>query len=213
MQQLVQTIVAALQRTLQFVTATPTGRIVGVAVVVLIAAALLRRVVKVFRKPKEISLVDPLRVVDLSAEPLGELSRTDLKVHNLPARLGAIALAPLGRIELPADEDLPGVLDALVPGLGAFLERDKPVIRHWPNQVSVGGFANNLALHLQVPGKDLTETPWCLVAGKTRRPAGLLLVALAFASPRPNRLGVIRLEDESQWMQAVQVSGAASAEG
>jgi hypothetical protein len=213
MQQLVQTIVAALQRTLQFVTATPTGRIVGVAVVVLIAAALLRRVVKVFRKPKEISLVDPLRVVDLSSEPLGELSRTDLKVHNLPARLGAIALAPLGRIELPADEDLPGVLDALVPGLGAFLERDKPVIRHWPNQVSVGGFANNLALHLQVPGKDLTETPWCLVAGKTRRPAGLLLVALAFASPRPNRLGVIRLEDESQWMQAVQVSGAASAEG
>ncbi len=213
MQQLVQTIVAALQRTLQFVTATPTGRIVGVAVVVLIAAALLRRVVKVFRKPKEISLVDPLRVVDLSSEPLGELSRTDLKVHNLTARLGAIALAPLGRIELPADEDLPGVLDALVPGLGAFLERDKPVIRHWPNQVSVGGFANNLALHLQVPGKDLTETPWCLVAGKTRRPAGLLLVALAFASPRPNRLGVIRLEDESQWMQAVQVSGAASAEG
>jgi len=213
MQQLVQTIVAALQRTLQFVTGTPTGRIVAAGVVVLIAAAVLRKLVRVFRKPKEISFVDPLRVVDLAAEPLGSASRTDLKVHNLPTRLGAIALAPLGRIELPSDEDLPGVLDALVPGLGAFLERDKPVIRHWPNQVSVGGFANNLALHFQVPGKDLTETPWCLVAGKTRRPAGLLLVALAFASPRPNRLGVIRLEDESQWMQAVQVSGAASAEG
>jgi len=174
---------------------------------------LLRKLVRVFRKPKEISFVDPLRVVDLAAEPLGSASRTDLKVRNLPARLGAIALAPLGRIELPSDEELPGVLDALVPGLGAFLKRDKPVIRHWPNQVSVGGFANNLALHLQVPGKDLTETPWCLVAGKTRRPAGLLLVALAFASPRPNRLGVVRLEDESDWMQAVQVSGAASADG
>ncbi len=213
MQQLVQTIVAALQRTLNFVMTTPTGRVVAIAALVLVAVALLRKLVRVFRKPKEISFVDPLRVVDLAAEPLGSVSRADLKVHNLPARLGAIALAPLGRIELPSDEEMPGVLDALVPGLGAFLERDKPVIRHWPNQVSVGGFANNLALHLQVPGKDLTETPWCLVAGKTRRPAGLLLVALAFASPRPNRLGVIRLEDESQWMQAVQVSGAASAEG
>lgn len=213
MQQFVQTIVAALQRTLNFVTGTPTGRIVAAGVVVLIAAAVLRNLVRVFRKPKEISLVDPLRVVDLAAEPLGSVSRTDLKVHNLPVRLGAIALAPLGRIELPADEELPGVLDALVPGLGAFLERDKPVLRHWPNQVSVGGFANNLALHLQVPGKDLTETPWCLVAGKTRRPTGLLLVALAFASPRPNRLGVVRLEDESQWMQTVQVRGAASADG
>jgi hypothetical protein len=36
---------------------------------------------------------------------------------------------------------------------------------------------------------------------------------LAFAAPRPNRLGVIRLEDESQWMQAVQVSESASAGG
>ena len=213
MQQLVQTIASALQRTLHFVTTTATGQIIGTGIALLVAGSIVRRLLKVFRKPREISLVDPLRVVDLSAEPLGELSRTDLKVHNLPARLGAIALAPLGRIELPEDAEIPGVLDELVPGLGAFFVRDQPVIRHWPNQVSVGGFANNLALHLQVPGMDLTETPWCLVAGKTRRPAGLLLIALAFAAPRPNRLGVIRLEDESQWMQAVQVTDSGSAGG
>jgi hypothetical protein len=59
---------------------------------------------------------------------------------------------------------------------------------------------------MQVGGQDLTETPWCLVAGKTRRPDGLLLVTLALAAEASNRLGVIRLDDESQWMQAIQVS-------
>lgn len=211
MQQLIQTLLGALQRTLHFLATSQTGRLIAAGLVVLVLAAVLRNLLKVFRKPREISLVEPLRVVDLSVEPLAEASRTALKVHNLPARLGVVAFAPLGRIEPPDDDEIPAVLDELVPGLGAFFDRDRPIIRHWPNQVSVGGFANNLALHLQVPGKDLTETPWCLVAGKTRRPTGLLLVALAFAAPRPNRLGVLRLEDESQWMQAVQVSDSASA--
>lgn len=213
MQQLAQSILVALQRTLHFVTTTTTGRVIAAGVVVLVAGAIVRSLVTVFRKPREISLVDPSRAVDLSAEPLGDFTRADLKVHNLPARLGVVALAPLGRIELPDEAEIPDLLDMLVPGLGAFLERDKPLIRRWPNQVSVGGFANNLALHLQVPGKDLNETPWCLVAGKSRRPNGLVLVALAFAAPRPNRLGVVRLEDESQWMQAIQVSGSSSAAG
>jgi hypothetical protein len=129
-----------------------------------------------------------------------------LKVHNLPVRLGVVVLAPLGRLDLPGDEEIPTILDGLVPGLGKFVTDDTPIVRTWPNQVSVGGFANNLALHMQVGGQDLTETPWCLVAGKTRRPDGLLLVTLALAAEASNRLGVIRLDDESQWMQAIQVS-------
>jgi hypothetical protein len=149
-------------------------------------------------------------VVDLTAEPLGKTSRVDLKVHNMPVRLGVVVLAPLGRIELPDDDELPSILDGLVPGLGAFIEIDKPIIRTWSNQVSVGGFANNLALHMQVENQDLTETPWCLVAGKTKRPDGLLLVTLALAAATQNRLGVVRLEDESQWMQAIQVSQSGS---
>jgi hypothetical protein len=63
---------------------------------------------------------------------------------------------------------------------------------------------------MQVENQDLTETPWCLVAGKTKRPDGLLLVTLVLAAAMPNRLGVIRLEDESQWMQAIQVSPSGS---
>ena len=207
MQQVIQRLVGALQRSIDLLFNTQSGRLVGVALLVFIVLVFLtRRVVKLFRKPKEISLVDPLRVVDLSAEPLGKNERTDLKVHNLPARLGVVVLAPLGRLDLPGDEEIPNILDGLVPGLGKFVADDTPIVRSWPNQVSVGGFANNLALHMQVGGKDLTETPWCLVAGKTKRPDGLLLVTLALAAEASNRLGVVRLDDESQWMQAIQVS-------
>lgn len=207
MQQVIQRLVGALQRSIDLLFNTQSGRLVGVALLVFIVLVFLtRRVVKLFRKPKDISLVDPLRVVDLSAEPLGKNERTDLKVHNLPVRLGVVVLAPLGRLDLPDDEEIPNILDGLVPGLGKFVADDTPIVRSWPNQVSVGGFANNLSLHMQVGGKDLTETPWCLVAGKTKRPDGLLLVTLALAAEASNRLGVVRLDDESQWMQAIQVS-------
>ncbi len=211
MQQVIQRLVGALQRSIDLLLNTPTGRMVGVGLLGLVILALLtRRVVRLFKKPSEVSLVDPLRVVDLTAEPLGKTSRVDLKVHNMPVRLGVVVLAPLGRIDLPDDDELPSILDGLVPGLGAFIEIDKPIIRTWSNQVSVGGFANNLALHMQVENQDLTETPWCLVAGKTKRPDGLLLVTLALAAATQNRLGVVRLEDESQWMQAIQVSQSGS---
>jgi len=207
MQQVIQRLVAALQRSIDLLLNTQSGRLVGVALLVLVVIVFLtRRVVKLFRKPEDVSLVDPLRVVDLTVEPLGNSERVDLKVHNLPVRLGVVVLAPLGRIDVPDDEELPSILDGLVPGLGKYITRDKPIIRTWPNQVSVGGFANNLALHMQVGGQDLTETPWCLVAGKTKRPDGLLLVTLALAAETVNRLGVVRLEDESQWMQAIQVN-------
>tara|TARA_Y100000766_G_C18911128_1_gene608428 strand:+ start:2540 stop:3175 length:636 start_codon:yes stop_codon:yes gene_type:complete len=207
MQQVIQRLVGALQRSIDLLLNTPSGRLVGVALLVLVVLVFLtRRVVKLFRKPEDVSLVDPLRVVDLAAEPLGKNERADLKVHNMPVRLGAVVLAPLGRIDLPDDEEIPNILDGLVPGLGKFLAEDTPIVRTWPNQVSVGGFANNLALHMQVDGQDLTETPWCLVAGKTKLPDGLLLVTLALAAEASNRLGVVRLEDESQWMQAIQVN-------
>ena len=207
MQQVIQRLVGALQRSIDLLLNTPSGRLVGVALLVLVVLVFLtRRVVKLFRKPEDVSLVDPLRVVDLAAEPLGKNERADLKVHNMPVRLGAVVLAPLGRIDLPDDEEIPNILDGLVPGLGKFLAEDTPIVRTWPNQVSVGGFANNLALHMQVGCQDLTETPWCLVAGKTKLPDGLLLVTLALAAEASNRLGVVRLEDESQWMQAIQVN-------
>jgi hypothetical protein len=82
-------------------------------------------------------------------------------------------------------------------------------VQTWPKQVSVTGFANILARHLMVPGRDLTETNWCLLVGKTKRPDGLLLVGLAIGMEAANRLGVLRLADEMQWMQFLQVDARA----
>ena len=179
----------------------------GVVVVVVGAVAVLIVLGLVFgrRKKKPSSLIDAKRLVDLSALPLPDDGPQPLKVQGLPGRLGVVVFAPLGRLKTPAASETFAVLNTVVPGLGKVFRRDEPLVITWPNQVSVTGFANILARHVHVPGQDLTETSWCLLVGKTKRPDGLLLVDLAVAMQAPHRLGVIRLADEMQWLQFVQV--------
>lgn len=174
--------------------------VVGVIVAVLVARILLGR-----RSKKDVSLIDPKRLVDLSQLPLPDDIPVGLRVHNRPAWLGVVVFAPLGRIRPPSPDETFAVLNTIIPGLGGIAQRDQPVIDVWPNQVSVTGFANTFARHVNVPGRDLQETRWCLLAGKTRRPDGLLLVGLAIGMEATHRLGVTRLNDESQWPQFVEV--------
>ena len=160
-------------------------------------------------KKKKDSLIDESRLVDLSELPRQEEGPFDLLVQNAPGRLGVVVFAPLGGVRPPSKTDTFAVLNTLVPGLGAVARRDEPLVQTWPKQVSMTGFANILARHLMVPGRDLTETNWCLLVGKTKRPDGLLLVGLAIGMEAANRLGVLRLADEMQWMQFLQADARA----
>jgi hypothetical protein len=162
------------------------------------------------RKKKKDGLIDDERLVDLSELPRQGDGAAGLRVQNVPGRLGVVVFAPLGSAKPPSEGDAFAVLGRVVPGLGKIFRRDEPLVQIWPKQVSVTGFANTLARHLHVPGRDLTETRWCLLVGKTKRPDGVLLVGLAVGMEIPNRLGVIRLADEMQWLQFVQVDTAAS---
>jgi hypothetical protein len=173
--------------------------LVGLVMVVVLLRALLPR------KKKRDSLIEPSLLVDLSELPNPEGRPLGLRVQNLPGILGVVVFAPLGKIKPPGKDETFAVLNAIVPGLGKMARRDEPVVQIWPNQVSVTGFANTLARHLMVPGRDLTETNWCLLVGKHKRPEGLMLVGLAIGMDAPNRLGVIRLADEMQWLQFLQV--------
>lgn len=161
-------------------------------------------------KKKKDALIDTERLVDLSELPRQGDGVAGLRVQNLPGRLGVVVFAPLGSTKPPREEDAFALLGTIVPGLGKIFHRDEPLVQIWPKQVSVTGFANTLARHLHVPGRDLTETTWCLLVGKTKRPDGVLLVGLAVGMEIPNRLGVIRLADEMQWLQFLQVDTAAS---
>jgi hypothetical protein len=173
--------------------------LVGLVMVVVLLRALLPR------KKKRDSLIEPSLLVDLSELPNPEGRPLGLRVQNLPGMLGVVVFAPLGKIKPPSKDQTFAVLNTVVPGLGKMARRDEPVVQIWPNQVSVTGFANTLARHLMVPGRDLTETNWCLLVGKHKRPEGLMLVGLAIGMDAPNRLGVIRLADEMQWLQFLQV--------
>ncbi len=160
----------------------------------------------VFGRKKNVDpLIETKHLVDLSEIPLPEDGPYGLRVQNLPGKLGVVVFAPLGKIKPPAADETFAVLNTVVPGLGKMARRDNPIVQTWSNQVSVTGFANTLARHLIVPGRDLTDTPWCLLVGKLKRPEGLMVVGLAIGMEAPNNLGVIRLNDETQWLQFLQV--------
>lgn len=164
----------------------------------------------VFGRKKNVDpLIETKHLVDLSEIPLPEDGPYGLRVQNLPGKLGVVVFAPLGKIKPPAADETFAVLNTVVPGLGKMARRDNPIVQTWSNQVSVTGFANTLARHLMVPGRDLTDTPWCLLVGKLKRPEGLMAVGLAIGMEAPNNLGVIRLNDETQWLQFLQVNARA----
>jgi hypothetical protein len=182
--------------------------LIGAAVGGLVVLMFLFRVV--FGRKKHVDpLIETKHLVDLSEIPLPEDGPYGLRVQNLPGKLGVVVFAPLGKIKPPAADETFAVLNTVVPGLGKMARRDNPIVQTWSNQVSVTGFANTLARHLIVPGRDLTDTPWCLLVGKLKRPEGLMVVGLAIGMEAPNNLGVIRLNDETQWLQFLQVNARA----
>lgn len=182
--------------------------LIGAAVSGLVVLMFLFRVV--FGRKKNVDpLIETKHLVDLSEIPLPEDGPYGLRVQNLPGKLGVVVFAPLGKIKPPAADETFAVLNTVVPGLGKMARRDNPIVQTWSNQVSVTGFANTLARHLMVPGRDLTDTPWCLLVGKLKRPEGLMVVGLAIGMEAPNNLGVIRLNDETQWLQFLQVNARA----
>ena len=89
-----------------------------------------------------------------------------LEFYNLPVRVAAVVLAPVGRMrDLPSDDQLPALLDAIVPGLDKVTALHQPLVRRWPNQVSARGFAHLFFNNAQLPGSAGKGTPWSSAAG------------------------------------------------
>jgi len=56
--------------------------------------------------------------------------RPVLEFYNLPVRLAAVVLAPVGlERELPPDDQLGAYFDSIVPGLDEVVRRHKPLVR------------------------------------------------------------------------------------
>ncbi len=129
-----------------------------------------------------------------------------LEFYGTPVRLAVLVLAPAGRNNpLPAERDLPAVLDSLLPNFTAVVAAHRPLIRPWPVQLSTQGFASSFFNNVRLPGDRGKGTPWCAVAGRFEAGAQQLLVGLVCVADRPNSLSQITVAHVGQWMDVLRV--------
>jgi hypothetical protein len=129
-----------------------------------------------------------------------------LEHYHVPVRLAAVVLAPTGRgRELPPFDQLPPLIDHIVPGLAQVVAAHRPLIRRWPPQLSAEGFAHTFFAQVKLPGDRGKGTPWCSVAGRFvigRRPVMAGLVMRAAAS---NNFSQSIVQREHEWLGILQV--------
>ncbi len=97
-----------------------------------------------------------------------------LEFYGTPIRLAVLVLAPAGRNSpMPAEGELPELIDSLVPGLWAMIQAHGPLVRCWPFQLSTQGFTSSFFNNVQLPGDRGKEG----LGPVARRPQPRLLLA------------------------------------
>jgi hypothetical protein len=149
----------------------------------------------------ERDLRENLDELPLPVRPVGHLT---LSVYHLPVRVRLVVVAGAGKerdLDATAVEKL---LDRLVPGLRAVVERDRPRIRVWPPQLSQHGFA--AVFHRCTPKHEEEGEPsrWVFVAGRTLLGRQPVLLGLGLWADEPNTLGRINLEPH-QWLDVLRL--------
>lgn len=130
-----------------------------------------------------------------------------LACYNVPVRVAAFVLAPVGRTAaLPPPDKLREVVDRIVPGMMEIIDRHQPVFRRWPGQISSQGFGSAFVGKLRLPGESGKGTPWTAVVGKIDYQGQQLLAGIVLRADEPNGLGVITLERETQWLDVFRVT-------
>jgi hypothetical protein len=173
-----------------------------VVLLVLVVVGRLGRVVLrvLFRRRHNLEWDRDLRE-DLNACPLPG-GAAALAVHHIPARIRLLIVAPGGKgvvLQVPV---LVQLLDRVVPGLGAVVQRDRPRICLWPAGHSHLGFTNTF--HRCTPtGKPVGEpSHWILLAGRAQAGTVPLFIGLALWTDEPTSLGRLNLEAED-WRGAI----------
>ena len=129
-----------------------------------------------------------------------------LELYNLPVRLAAVVLAPVGRVsDLPPHDQLPTLIEAIIPGLDKMASSHRPLIRRWPSQVSARGFAHLFFANAKLPGDGGKGSPWSSVAGMFKVKGQPVMAGLVLRAAGPNSLGQTIIEEEHQWLGCLRV--------
>jgi hypothetical protein len=117
-----------------------------------------------------------------------------------------LVIAPVGREgEIPASDELPLVVDGIVPNLMQVLNEHQPEFRRWPPQLSSQGFAQIFFNNAPLPGDGGKNTRWCSLAGRFDTPSGPFLAGLACIAEKPNAIGQIAISQPGQWLDIARV--------
>ena len=180
----------------------------GTLVVLLIVLALIRtrrRVKRAAELRQDLSI--DVEAIGYSTPPV---DGPRLEIFGTPVRLAILILAPPGRGQLPAKENLRHAIEYLVPDFSKIVDLHQPIFRSWPNQLSVQGFVQAFFNNIALPGDSGKGTPWCSVAGRYDVGDQQLLVGLVCCAERPNSLGQITVKHEGLWHDVLRVRTEAS---
>lgn len=151
----------------------------------------------------------PLKQIDfetLDEEGPNGLS-PQLTLYHQPVRLALIAIAPVGRDQsLPPVEEMPEVVDALVPGMMQVLNAHRPTYQPWPSQLSVSGFHRLFAKYVTLPGHHGKGTCWASVTGPFEYEQHRYLAAVVVRFAKPNSFGELEVQHPGQWLDLLRIS-------
>jgi hypothetical protein len=177
-----------------------------VAVVALVALYILWKLLR--RRPGKLPLVEPDLTIDVATlgtagPPAGA---PVLEHYHVPMRLAAVALAPAGRVHpLPPPDQLAGVFEAITPGLAQVVATHNTLVRCWPGQLSISGFAHVFFRYVRLPGDGGKGTQWCSAAGLVKVRGQPVMAGLLMFSRQPNSIGQMIVEHETKWLDILRV--------
>jgi len=130
-----------------------------------------------------------------------------LRYYGVSVRLAALVLAPAGRVrDLPPLNQLGDVIDAIFPGLARVVATHRTLVRRWPAQLSVHGFAHQFFTYAKLPGQGGKGTPWSSAAGVFKMEGQAVMAGLIFRAEGPANLGQIIIEREAQWLDILRIA-------
>ncbi|MBI3463645.1 MAG: hypothetical protein HY000_11395 [Planctomycetes bacterium] len=169
------------------------------------------RLIRFFKRPQQVSLLESSLVFDVTGIrwPDDQSLAARLSVYHMPAHIGLVVIAPLGRdAHSPTLAEVSSLLDQIVPGLAEVVAHDQPTVRVWPRQLSARGFSHSLARHVQLPGEHGRGSPWCLVTGRASLEDKPFGIGMALSTSTPNSLTLIVLESDHQWLDVLRIKGS-----
>ena len=160
------------------------------------------------RRAGEPPLTLPSLAIDVAAlaasGPQGEGPR--LELYGTPVRVAVVVVAPVGRDGIaPSEDQVPLLVDQMVPGLQAVLAAHGPQIVCWPAQLSSQGFMRSFFHNVALPGDRGQDTPWCSAAGKFRAGGCSYLAGIVFCAAESNGLGQFEIRHIGQWNDMLRI--------